>query len=248
MPAFALRDPISTWTHLLGLAAALPTTWLLIRKALGTPAYTPAERSFRDGKAASLAVFGFGMAVCYAASAAYHGPPATEFTIELLRRLDLVGIFLLIAGTFTPAAWALMRPMPRRIAMVLVWGVSIACGTTIALGRPFPTWLATSIYLGLGWGMAICYVDIRRRHSARTLRMLPVGGALYSVGAVVNLTRAPEIVPGLGSHEVFHLFVLAGTAAHVAFLFRVVAPATPPDPDFRDRERVSIRRTVSAEA
>ncbi len=248
MPSFALRDPVSTWTHLLGLVAAFPTTWLLIRRALRTPARTPGERAFRNGKVASLAIFGFGMAACYAASAAYHGPVADESTIETLRRLDMVGIFLLIAGTFTPAAWALMRPTPRLVAMILVWGVSIACGTTLVLGRTFPTWLATSIYLGLGWGMAFGYADIRRRRGARTLRLLPVGGALYSAGAVVNLIGAPRIAAGFGPHEVFHLFVLAGTAAHVAFLYRVVAPAASPEADASVRERAPGRRPVSAEA
>jgi len=230
LPLDDLRDPVSTWTHLLGLAAALPTTWLLIRKAWRTPADPddPASAAFRAGKVASLGVFGIGMAACYAASAAYHGYPADEEGLAFLRRLDLVGIFLLIAGTFTPAAWALMHPGPRRAAMLAVWGVSGACAWAVLAGRPFPTWLATSIYLGLGWGMALCYADIRRRHDRRTLRLLPVGGLLYSLGAAVNLSPMPDLAPGVGPHEVFHVFVLAGTAAHVAFLLRVVVPARPP--------------------
>lgn len=228
MSPFESRELVSTGTHLLGLAAAFPITWLLVRAAMRTPATDPAARSFKSGKIASLAIFGFGMAACYAGSAAFHGIPADESGRDLLRRLDLVGIFLLIAGTFTPAAWSLMRPPPRRVAMVVVWGVAITCAGAVALGRAFPTWLATSIYLGLGWGMALCYADIRRSYDRRTLRLLPIGGALYSVGAIVNLSRSPGFFPGVGSHEVFHLFVLAGTAAHVAFLFQVVVPALPP--------------------
>lgn len=229
MPPFAMRDPVSTLTHALGLVAALPTTWLLVRAALRRHAADPASRSFETGKVVSLAVFGFGMAACYGGSALYHAWPGDERTQDFLRRLDMVGIFLLIAGTFTPAAWALMRPRPRRVAMAAVWGVSVVCGGAMLLGRSFPTWLATSIYLALGWGMLACYVEVRRDHSRRTLRLLPIGGVLYSVGAVVNLTRA-EFAPGFDAHEVFHLFVLAGTAAHVAFLFRVVIPAPRPKP------------------
>lgn len=111
--------------------------------------------------------------------------------------------------------------------MIAVWGVSAACGSAVAVGRPFPTWLATSIYLALGWGMVVCYADVRRDYDRRTLRLLPIGGLLYSLGAVVNLFHA-EIAPGFGTHEVFHLFVLAGTAAHVAFLFQVAVPAQAP--------------------
>ncbi len=222
MSPFALREPVSALTHALGLAAALPITWWLVRSTSREPATTPTGVVFKKGKVAGLALFGFGMTACYGASAAYHAWPGDERTIELLRRFDLVGIFLLIAGTFTPSAWALMRPRPRRAAMAVVWGVSIACGAAVLLGRPFPTWLATGIYLALGWGMVACYADIRRDYSRETLRLLPIGGALYSVGAALNLTHAA------GTHEVFHLFVLAGTASHVAFLFRVIVPALAP--------------------
>lgn len=227
MPPFDLREPVSALTHALGLVASFPTTWFLVRAALKHPPAGQTSTTFRRGKVASLAVFGFGMAACYGASAASHALPGDERTIELLRRLDLLGIFLLIAGTFTPSAWALMRPRPRRVAMSAVWGVSAVCGLAIIIGRPFPTWLATSIYLALGWGMVLCYADIRRDYDRRTLRLLPIGGVLYSLGAIVNLTHM-EFAPGLGTHEVFHLFVLAGTATHVVFLFRVVVPAKAP--------------------
>jgi hemolysin III len=234
MPPFALREPVSALTHALGLVAALPTTWLLVRAALKRPATGPASAAFERRKAVGLAVFGFGMTACYGASTIYHSWPGDERTLELLRRLDMVGIFLLIAGTFTPVALALMQPRAKRIAMAAVWGVAVVCGTALLLGRPFPTWLATSIYLAMGWGMALCYADVRRNYSRRTLQALPIGGALYSVGAVVNLTRA-VFTPGFDAHEVFHLFVLAGTAAHVAFLFRVVVPARAPTLDTSPR-------------
>lgn len=244
MPPFDLREPVSALTHALGLVASIPTTWLLVRSARRRPASDPASARFETGKVASLVVFGFGMAACYGASVAYHALPGDERTIDLLRRLDLVGIFLLIAGTFTPSAWALMRPRPRRAAMAAVWGVSAACGTAVAIGRPFPTWLATSIYLALGWGMLACYLDVRRDYSRQTLRLLPIGGVLYSLGAALNLAHA-EFAPGIGTHEVFHLFVLAGTAAHVAFLFLVVVPASaPPSSPAATRPTVDGWRSV----
>ncbi|MDG3005520.1 PAQR family membrane homeostasis protein TrhA [Paludisphaera mucosa] len=227
MPPFALREPVSTWTHVVGLVAAFPTTWILLRATLRQVAADPSAIAFKKGKVAAIAVFGFGMAACYGASALYHGMNADTTTVDLLRRLDLVGIFLLIAGTFTPAAWALMRPSPRRIGTAVVWGISAACSAAVLIGRSFPTWMATIIYLSLGWGMVVCYMDIRRDYSRRTLRLLPIGGAFYSVGAALNLLHVPTLTPGFGPHEVFHLFVLAGTAAHVTFLYRVAIPAPP---------------------
>lgn len=241
MSPFALREPVSALTHALGLVAALPTTWLLIRAAarLAADGPTPARAEIR--KTLGLATFGFGMTACYGASAVYHAWPGSESTIELLRRFDMVGIFLLIAGTFTPSAQALMRPRPRLAAMLAVWGISTVCGGAALLGHSFPTWLATSIYLSLGWGMVLCYLDIRRNHEGRTLWLLVVGGALYTTGAIINLTRV-RIAPGFDAHEVFHLFVLAGTATHAAFLFRVAVPALRPSP------RATIPRTATTRA
>ena len=225
MSSFPIREPISTLTHVLGFLAAFPTTWFLIRAARRRMATDRADTAFHRGKIAGFAVFGMGMAACYGASAAYHSLGQDPRTIDLLRRLDLVGIFLLIAGTFTPSAWVLMRPRPRRAAMVVVWGISAVCGTAVLLGRPFPTWLATGIYVTLGWGMVACYLDIRREHDRDVVRLLPTGGALYTVGAAINLALKGELLPGIGGHEIFHVFVLAGTATHVTFLFRVAAPA-----------------------
>jgi hemolysin III len=57
------------------------------------------------------------------------------------------------------------------------------------------------------------------------LRPLVAGGLFYSVGAVLNLLRWPELWPGLfGVHELFHLFVLAGSLAHYRLILKVAVP------------------------
>ena len=227
MSPIVVREPVSAATHALGLIAAFPVTWLLIRETIRQPRPEPPDPVFRSGKIAALGVFGFGMAACYGASTAYHAFPGDRETVALLRRLDMVGIFLLIAGTFTPAAWALMRPGPRRLSLSVVWGVSAVSALAVGLGKAFPTWLATTIYVSIGWGMLGCYLEVRRR-CPRGLWLLPAGGALYTAGALVNLLRFPDLPLGIGPHEVFHLFVLAGTATHIRFLWRAVVPAVRP--------------------
>ena len=85
--------------------------------------------------------------------------------------------------------------------------------------------MATGLYLGMGWGVVACYAELARVVSHRALRPLVVGGLFYSVGAVLNLLRWPVLWPGLfGAHELFHLFVLAGSLAHYRFILRVVVP------------------------
>lgn len=225
------REPVSTWTHALGLLAAPPTTWFLIQRCrqFGSSGF------YQRGKLVSLLIFGCGMAFCYGASMVSHGARVEGETLAWLERLDHVGIFSLIAGTFTPVAWALMRPRQGRRSIALVWAFSLACAGMVLAGQPFPTPLATTVYLCLGWGMVFGYCEIRLAYRDRALMALPIGGAIYSVGAALNLLGWPTLIPGVfGPHELFHLFVLGGTAAHVRFLFAVVVPARPWTVDFPD--------------
>jgi hemolysin III len=231
MSLFDLREPVSAWSHGAGMIVSLPVVWTLLRRgreALGAPGTPERHLGYHRGKLVCLAVFGACLVFCYGASSAYHAANLRGEPLGRLQRLDHVGIFLMIAGTFTPAAWSLMRPSWMRGGLTLVWTLSLTCAGRVWIGGPFPPWLATAVYLGLGWGMIIGYYDILRGRGHRELFSLPLGGALYSVGAIINLAHAPDPAPGVfGSHELFHLFVLAGTSAHLHFMFRVVLPAAP---------------------
>ncbi len=140
-----------------------------------------------------------------------------------------MGIYVLIAGTYTPAAWSLMKPAWRRGTLAIVWCVAGFCGARVWFGGILPTWLSTLIYLGMGWGVLFCYRELARNLGHRTLLPLPLGGIFYSVGALINLARWPVLLPGVfGAHELFHFFVIAGSACHVLFMLRVVVPARAP--------------------
>ena len=77
----------------------------------------------------------------------------------------------------------------------------------------------------MGWGAIFCYIELARIYSHRTLLPLPLGGLFYSVGAVLNLARWPVLFPGVfAAHELFHFFVIAGSACHVFFMIEVVVP------------------------
>jgi hemolysin III len=167
--------------------------------------------------------------VCYGSSTLYHAAWARGDLLELLRKLDHVGIYVLIAGTYTPAAWSLFRGAWRRCTLATVWGLAACCSLVVGIGGVLPIWLATTTYLAMGWGVLFCYHELARDHSHRTLLPLPLGGICYSAGAVINLAGWPIVVPGVfGAHELFHLFVIAGSACHVAFMLEVVLPAQPP--------------------
>src|SRR4051794_1658091 len=98
MNALALREPVSAWTHFAGLVLAVPGTLVLWRRGGGEP-----------GKRLSLLVYGLSLIFCYAASTLYHGVRLPPRGVAAFARLDSVGIFALIAGSYTPLAWNLMR-------------------------------------------------------------------------------------------------------------------------------------------
>src|SRR5215210_3445992 len=98
MEAWIFREPASAWTHFVGLTIALPGSVILWRRGGGDP-----------GKRISLLVYGLSLVCCYAASTLYHGVRLPADRLAVFIRLDSVGIFGLIAGSYTPLAWNLMR-------------------------------------------------------------------------------------------------------------------------------------------
>jgi hemolysin III len=225
MDFFHLREPVSSWTHCAGLLLAIPGTWLLWRRGAGD-----------TGKRLSLLVYGLTLAFCYSASTLFHGVRLSRDGIAAFARLDSVGIFALIAGSYTPIAWSLMRGRWRRWTLATVWGVAATATLVIATGRHFSPALGTGLYLGMGWGAVVCYLEIAKVVSHRAMLPIVIGGLFYSAGAVLNLLNWPALWPGVfGPHELFHLFVLAGSLAHYAFILEVVVPFEP------SAEGVSLR-------
>jgi hemolysin III len=214
MDYFQLREPVSAWSHCAWFLLSIPGTMLLYRGSRG-------DRP----KQLSLLVYGTSLAACAGASTLFHAAWAGEEAIAFMSLLDHVGIYLLIAGTYTPIAWNLLEGGWRRSILGMAWSAA-AAGSALQLGcRSLPISVATALYLCMGWATVFCYSEIARILSRR--RMVPIitGGLVYSVGAVLNVLEWPILLPGIfEAHEVFHLFVVAGSAWHFWFMWKVVVP------------------------
>jgi hemolysin III len=247
MHLLELREPVNAWSHGIGMMLALPVTWVLLKGCTGgrtrdCAASWSASTTFGRIKAFSLFVFGLSLIACYGISAAFHGVSYDVEFMRRLQRLDHVGIYLLIAGTYTPIAWGLLRDRWLWGTLSTVWSMSLLCAARVWWGNPVSVWVSTSVYLAMGWGAVFCYRELLRQNSHRRLLPLPIGGIFYSVGAIINLARWPVFFPGLfGPHELFHLLVIAGSASHVFFMFKVILPTSEPMPVFtRERSRHSV--------
>ena len=142
-----------------------------------------------------------------------------------LQRLDHVGIYLLIAGTYTPVAGA-DRGSWSWGTLSTVWTIALLCAFRVWRGGVMSIWVSTPVYLALGWGALFCYFELAKTYSHATLMPLPLGGVFYSLGAVSNLMRWPVLLPGVfGAHELLHFLVIAGSTCHIFFMVKVVVPS-----------------------
>jgi hemolysin III len=215
MDCFSFREPASAWTHCIGMLLAIAGTALLWRRASGDLA-----------KQLSLLVYGLSLIACYAASTLHHGLRVADARVAELNRLDRAGIFLLIAGTYTPLAWNLMRGRWRRWTLSVAWLVAIGASLQLVRGGVFPPLVSTGLYLAMGWGSLICDSEFAKAVSRRAMLPLIIGGVSYSVGAVLEMLHWPALWPGyFGTHDLFHLFVMGGSLAHYLLMLLVVVPS-----------------------
>jgi hemolysin III len=222
-----LREPVSTWSHFAGLFLALPGTILLWQRSSGD-----------STKRLSMFIYGMTLAFCYLASTLYHGVRLPDAEIATFARLDSIGIFALIAGSYTPIACCLLRGSWRRWTLAIVWGVPVTATVLISTGRHFSPALSTGLYLGMGWGAVACYYEIAQVVSHKALLPIVIGGVSYSVGAVLNVLHWPVLFPGtFGTHDLFHFFVLAGSLSHYLFILMVVVPFDRPRSNARSLGR-----------
>ena len=189
---FNFREPVSSWTHFLWLLLAFPGTWLLWRRSRG-------DRLKRFG----MLVFGLGLALCYGGSWLFHAVRLSPQAIDRFHTLDLIGIYVLIAGSCTPIALVIMRGAWRLSLMLLLWLFALV-GIVICLTPlRMPIEVSTALYLVMGWLGCLTYFELAGRLSHAAVCPLWIGGLLYSIGAVLNVVGWPTIVPGVfEAHEV----------------------------------------------
>jgi hemolysin III len=169
-------------------------------------------------------IFASCVAICFGASALYHRPTWSPRARGLLARLDHAGIYLLIAGTYTPVALLVLSGWTAKVLLAVVWAGAGAATVVKLCWLRSPKWLSAVFGLTLGWIGAVAVLQLPKLGAARAT-LLVVGGVLYSAGAFVYARRRPDPVPQLfGYHELFHVLTLAGAAAHYAAIALVVLP------------------------
>ena len=196
--------------HAIGLVAAGVGAVVLLGFVLHGGAY---------GALPAVALYTLGLFVMLGCSCAYNLAPASPRK-ERLRQFDQAGIFLMIAGTYTPFT-TLSLGGPWAIGLTsFVWLAAIAgAGLKLFFPRRFDR-LTIAAYLALGWAGGIAVAPLLDALGVTTLALIAVGGVLYSVGVIFHLA---ERLPFQAA--IWHGFVVAAAGVHYAAVLRALTAA-----------------------
>jgi hemolysin III len=159
------------------------------------------------------------------ASALLHRGTWSVTQARWLTKLDHTGIFLLIAGSYTPISLLAMSGVIRVVVFSAVWlGALAGIALEWAWFRPPRGWV-TAVYISLGWVAIIGLPQLWTSLGVAGFLLVFLGGVSYTVGAVIHATRRPDPWPEVfGYHELFHVFVLLAMVMHYCAIAFVVLP------------------------
>jgi hemolysin III len=198
--------------HELGFYVALGLgSALVVTADAGRPRFAAAE-------------FSACVILCFGASALYHRPTWTPQVRAWLARLDHAGVYLLIAGSYTPFGLLVMSKGWAVPVLTIVWAGALAAIMLKFFWVRSPKWLSAAIGLALGWVAVAAFSQLLRLPVAGLL-LVTAGGLFYTAGAIVYVRRRPDPVPNvLGYHELFHVATLVGTGCMYASIAFFVLP------------------------
>lgn len=213
--SLSIKDPGSAITHFIGMIlAAMASTPLLILAA---------SQSDQNAVAA-LSIFAMSMILLYGASTVYHTFNISEKVNKILRKIDHMMIFILIAGSYTPICAIALKDSIGYPLLALVWGTAIVGILIKMFWITCPKWFSSLIYISMGWLCVLAFAPLIRSLPAIAFAWLVAGGIIYTIGGIIYALKLPIFNSKhqyFGSHEIFHLFVMGGSLCHFVVMFYV---------------------------
>lgn len=212
-----IREPGSAITHFIGMMLAV---------FAAVPLLVKAGVSSGGDHFIAMAIFMASMILLYGASATYHSVNLTGRYLRVFRKLDHMMIFVLIAGSYTPVCLIVLGGKTGYTLLALVWGIALAGMLVKAFWITCPKWFSSAIYIAMGWVCVLVFGRLFDTLSTAAFLWLLAGGIIYTVGGVIYALKLPLFNSRhreFGSHEVFHLFVMAGSLCHFIFMYFYVA-------------------------
>jgi hemolysin III len=163
-------------------------------------------------------VYGLSSLLLYATSGTYHVFARSIRARRIMQRADHSMIYLLIAGSATPAGLLLMDGWARAALLGLMWA-GAATGVVLKLvAFERLRKLGGALYIVLGWAGLLALPAFLAHPGA--LALMVAAGVLYTVGAILFAAGRPRLSPTwFGYHEVWH--VLGVTAGALLFVMNL---------------------------
>ena len=215
---FTIKDPASAFTHFIGMLMAIFAAVPLLIRAAHEPG-----RIY----VISLAIYAASLVLLYAASTTYHTFDLSEKINTVLKKIDHMMIFVLIAGSYTPICLLVLKGRTGLILLSLVWGIAIVGILIKAFWVFCPKWVSSILYIGMGWTCVLAFTQILNSMSTAAFGWLLAGGIIYTIGGVIYALKLPIFNSrhqNFGSHEIFHLFVMGGSACHFVVMYAYLLP------------------------
>ena len=210
-----IKDPGSAITHFIGMMMAM---------FAATPLLIKAARQPDKIHMIALAIFITSMILLYAASTLYHTLDLSQKANKMLKKIDHMMIFVLIAGTYTPICIiALPQHLGVRL-LALVWGIALVGIVVKMFWVTCPKWFSSILYIGMGWTCVLAFTQILNSLSKAAFGWLLAGGIIYTIGGIIYALKLPIFNAKhkyFGSHEIFHLFVMGGSICHFIVMYLV---------------------------
>lgn len=214
-----VKDPLSGFSHLLGAIASIVGLVFLIIWA--------AKYGEGAWDVVSFTIFGVSMLLLYICSANYHLFNVGEKATRVLRKLDHIMIYILIAGTYTPICLGPLRGGWGWSIFGVVWGIALLGVFLTIFYIKAPRWITTTLYLAMGWIVVIAAYPMitvfAEKGMLHALWWLLAGGLIYTIGALIYWLKWPKLNNKyVGFHEIFHIFIMAGSLCLYWFIIRYV--------------------------
>lgn len=198
-----MREPFNAISHLAGAAFSLAGSCLLLLWGGDTPA-----------KTIPLIIYGISLVGLFSSSGIYHSVFVRPNVLGILRKIDHAAIYLLIAGTYTPFCVIAFTGFWQWGLLAIIWSLALAGIVVKVFIINTPRWVTAGVYVLMGWLSVFAVGELLRRLPPVSIGWLLAGGILYTLGAVIYITKKGNFFRVLGFHEVWHIFVLLGAAAH----------------------------------
>ena len=213
-----IKDPGSAITHFIGMLMAIFAAIPLLIKAAHEPGHI---------YIVSLTVYALSLILLYAASTTYHTFDISQKVNTVLKKIDHMMISVLIAGSYTPICLLVLEGKTGLILLTVVWSFAIAGILIKAFWVYCPKWVSSVLYIGMGWTCVLAFTQILNNMSTAAFLWLLAGGIIYTAGGVIYALKLPIFNTkhkNFGSHEIFHLFVMGGSACHFVVMYAYLLP------------------------